>query len=188
MSEHLEYRRPRVQEKTSPPARAREQLFDDLTTSDLAEVLREASRIQESRELATLDQALETARELGIDEKHVVAAAEKVQREKARRARLRTVTRRRRAEFLHFFGLMLVISTFVLVAAGAPPAQMTLFGMSIAAFIMAVKWAQAWAAEKKPDLVGSDGMEPGDCRVCGRAATSPRGHYCREHEPGGRTG
>ena len=159
-----------------------QQLFDNLDSNDLATVLSEASRIQQNRELSSLDQALETARELGIDEKHVVAAAEKLQRHKARLARLRTVTRRRRAEFLRFAGLLIIIPLFVMMVASTNAAQAVLFGMSIAAFIMGIKWFRAWIAEKKPDLFEAD-TEPGDCRVCGASAVHKKGHYCRDHKP-----
>ena len=156
-----------------------------LTTDELASVLREASRLQgEERQkgmaLNTLDDALTTAGELGIEERYVHAAASHVRAQRERLANLRAITRRRRSKVVAFAGLTVALTFGIALSADTEAGLAVLFGMSIALLIMTAKWFQAWLQEKYPETF-EFAPESGECRVCGDSAAEKRGFYCTEH-------
>jgi hypothetical protein len=158
----------------------------ELTPEELAEVLRDASSLQtreqeSGRDITTLDGAIETARELGIGEAHVHAAAAKLRQRKDRLQRLRNISRTRGRHVLRFLGTMALVTTIVLISGGMDAAQATLFGMSIALVVMCFRWGRALLAVRYPDIFDSD--ERGECRVCGNRARDKKSFYCFEHMP-----
>ena len=110
---------------------------------ELAAILRDANRRQTTREVATLDQALETARELGIDEQHVRAAAAAHQAKRARRAALHELTVHERRKIARIAWTAAMVTTIVTLAAGWEIAQLALLGLSIAAVAQGFRWQRA---------------------------------------------
>lgn len=158
----------------------------ELSSAELAEVLKDASSIQTSRqetgrELATLDEAIVTARELGIAEEHVREAASRLQRKKDRLLRLRNVTRHRRNNILRMMGSMLMVGTIVSLAAGFGTAKIVLMAMSIGLAVMVFRWLRAIGAERYPELF--DTRLKGECSVCGNPSVKRDGTFCSEHLP-----
>ena len=138
---------------------------ESFTHEELAAILREADRRQQTKDVATLDEALETARELGIDERHMIAAVEKLRAEKAQRAMRRARTLQRRNRLVRFLITMVFVLTIVSLAAGLQTAEVVLFGMSIAAIAMAFRWIRSEIEERMP-VEASEGrmQESGDSR------------------------
>ncbi|HET7711502.1 MAG TPA: hypothetical protein VFL80_06195 [Thermoanaerobaculia bacterium] len=127
-----------------------------LTTDELATLVTHAARLQgeerqKGREINSLEDAVSTAKDLGIDERYVLAAATEMQQHRTRIARLRTITRQRFSKLVGFLGLTVAVSAGVSLTAGTKTGLTVLFGMSIALFIMAGKWVQAWLQERYPD-------------------------------------
>jgi len=120
------------------------------TPDELAAIMREANSRQSSPAVATIDEALETARELGIDEKHVMDAARELQEKKIRRDVLRRRSKARLMKLVRFLGTMAFVVTLVWITAGQQPAGLAAFGMSIAAFVMAAQWVKALFEERFP--------------------------------------
>jgi hypothetical protein len=134
---------------TRPPApRDRSAGEETFTPDELAAILREASRRQESRDVATLDQALETARELGIDEKHVRAAAEAHRAKRQRRDALHALTVRERMKLGRVVWSAALAVSIVTIAASWHIGQIVLFGMSIGAVAQAFRWIRAEIRER----------------------------------------
>lgn len=134
---------------TTRPARREMGATDETFTPDeLATILRDASRLQNAREVASLDQALETARELGIDEQHVLAAAEAHRRRRERRAALHALTVRERMKLGRIAWSAALVTAIVTIAAGWNIAQLALIGLSIGAVAQAFRWVRAEIRER----------------------------------------
>lgn len=118
------------------------------TPDELALILRDASRRQESRAVASLDEALETARELGIDERHVLAAAAAHREKRARRAILHAHAVRERNKLGHLAWSAALFAAIVTVAASWNVAQLALVGFGIAAIAQAFRWLRAEISER----------------------------------------
>lgn len=129
------------------PASVRDGTF---TPDELASILSDANRRQSSPSVATIDEALETARELGIDETHVLEAARALQEKKIRRD---VLARRSHAQFMklvRYLGTMAFVVTIVGFAAGIPTAKLVAFGMGIGAIVMVAQWIKALFNERFP--------------------------------------
>ncbi|MFA6957219.1 MAG: hypothetical protein WC538_15220 [Thermoanaerobaculia bacterium] len=134
---------------TAPPtARARSAAEATFTPAELAAILREASRRQESRDVASLDQALETARELGIDEQHVLAAAAAHRAKKERRDALHALTVRERLKLGRLAWSAALAVSIVTIAASWNVGQIVLIGVSIGVVAQAFRWIRAEIRER----------------------------------------
>lgn len=175
------HRRPPAQKEPEPGT------VDTLSSDELSSVLSKASRIQAEkqqagREVATVDQAFETARELGIDDEHVREAMDELRRQKGRRALFRAATRRRRA-FLRFVASMLGTLVIVGITAGIPTARIVALAMTIPLLILGFHWIRALFFERYPAVAAEFGPLAGECRVCGNPAWQPKATFCAEHRP-----
>lgn len=121
---------------------------ESFSPEELASILRDADRRQTTRELSSLDQALETARELGIDEQHVRAAAEAHRERKANRGRLHALTIRERRKLGNLAWSAAMVVCIVTLAAGWEIAQLALLGLSIAAVAQGFRWLRAEIRER----------------------------------------
>lgn len=183
MLEHQKARPRPVAQKESEPASV-----DTLSSDELSSVLSKASRIQAEkqqagREVSSVDQAFETARELGINDEHVREAIEELRRQKARRALFRASTRRRRRAFLRFVASMLGTVAIVAVSAGFRTAQIVAMAMTIPLMIIGFQWLRALFFERYPSVASEFGPLTGECRVCGNPAWQPKATFCTEHRP-----
>jgi hypothetical protein len=139
----------------------------------------EAERAQEARaSMATMDDALEIARSLGIPEEHVREAAAEMRRKQgaprpAELARLRRMT--------WMAGGTVLVSALLLTFAVAPSVPVVypvgaglLLMVTFAAWaIMAARLGQARMAATLPAV--------GVCRVCGEPAYNERATFCEAH-------
>lgn len=154
-----------------------------LTPEELTELLKRASaresQSMQTREVATIEEALQTANELGISREHVLAEIAELRDVKSRDGRIERMIARRRDSFVRFAGLTLLVGGGLTVLIGFSTAKFALFGMSIALFVLGLQWWQARGALKNPHAV----IEPvdGECRVCGKNAVSDHAKYCAEH-------
>ena len=114
-----------------------------LSEEELSQILKEASS-RESRptqkDVATVDGALEAARELGIPDEHVLAAIDKLRAQKSRRATLKSVMLRRRDKTIRFLGIMLISCLIVAIHSGLSTAAIVFVGMLIPLFTQALAW------------------------------------------------
>lgn len=161
---------------------------DTLSSDELSTVLSKASRIQAEkqqvgRDVSSVDQAFETARELGIGDEHVREAIEELRRQKARRALFRASTRRRRRAFLRFVASMLGTFAIVALSAGFRTAQIVAMAMTIPLMIIGFQWVRALFFERYPAVAAEFGPLAGECRVCGNRAWQAKATFCTEHRP-----
>lgn len=183
MLEHQKLHRRPVAHKDPEPVSV-----DTLSSDELSSVLSKASRIQAEkqqvgREVATVDQAFETARELGINDEHVREAIDELRRQKGRRALFRAATRRRRRAFLRFVATMLGTVVIVGIAAGLGTARVVALAMAIPFLILGFQWMRALFFERYPAVAAEFGPLAGECRVCGNPAWQPKATFCSEHRP-----
>lgn len=168
-----DYRRP------PRPSKAEEELT--LTQEELARILQEASsrNAPATRDVTTVDGALEAARELGIPDEHLLEAVDRLRAEKSRRVQLKGVVGRRRDAALRYLGVTLLTTSIVAVTASPKVALIVLVSMLLPLFKLGFAYYQARAAMHDPHAV----LEPieGECRVCAKPAVSKRGRYCADH-------
>jgi len=177
-----QHRRPAAQKETEVVP------VDTLSSDELSSVLSKASRIQAEKqqvghEVTTVDQAFETARELGINDEHVREAIEELRKQKGRRALFRAATRRRRRAFLRFVASMLGTIAIVGFTAGIPTARIVAMAMTIPLVILGFHWIRALFFERYPAVAAEFGPLAGECRVCGNPAWQPKATFCAEHRP-----
>lgn len=176
------HRRPTAQKEPEPVS------VDTLSSDELSSVLSKASRIQAEkqqvgREVSTVDQAFETARELGINDEHVREAIDELRKQKGRRALFRASTRRRRRAFLRFVASMLGTIAIVGISAGLRTAQIVAMAMTIPLLIIGFQWIKALFFERYPSVAAEWGPLAGECRVCGNPAWQAKATFCAEHRP-----
>lgn len=133
----LDQRKATRRREADPPLSVREGTF---TPDELAQILREANSRQSSPLVSSIDEALETARELGIDETHVLAAAKELQEKKIRLEVLKRRSRNALMGLVRYLGTMAFVVILIGFIAGLPTARIVLFGMSIAAIVMTAQW------------------------------------------------
>lgn len=121
---------------------------ESFSPDELASILRDANRRQTTKDVATLDQALETARELGIDEQHVRAAAEAHRAKKAHRSAMHALTVRERRKLGSLAWTAAMVTCIVTLAVGWEIAQLALLGLSIAAVAQGFRWLRAEIRER----------------------------------------
>jgi len=136
--------------RTRPGERFVSSEDERFTPDELASILREANTRQSSPAVASIEEALETARELGIDEKHVLAAAQDLQAKKERRQALRQESKRRLRRLIRYLGTIAFVALIVGVSAGVPTAEAVAMAMSIAAIVLAARWIRALFDERFP--------------------------------------
>ncbi len=120
------------------------------TSDELAQILKDANTRTSSPDINTIDEALEVARELGIDERHVLDAAKALQEKKIRHDVLRRRSRSELRKLVRYLGTTAFVVTLVAFTAGIPYAKLVAFGMGIAAFVMAAKWIRTMFDERFP--------------------------------------
>lgn len=128
-------------------ASAREVTF---TLDELAQILREANSRPSSPAVATIEEALETARELGIDERHVLEAAAALREKRLRIEGLREQSRARLVKLVRYLGTMAFVVFLVGFVAGVPTAKIVAFGMGIAAIVLTAQWIRALFDQRFP--------------------------------------
>lgn len=156
-------------------------LSHDELTAVLNDAIARHSEAERSAERpASLEDALEVARQLAIPEEHVLAAAQELQRRRLRELRRQVARSRRKAPFLGALGLAAAVA---LVVALVRPSLGGLVSVLLAA-LSALYLGWRWKAEPVTDAE-ADRTElppvPGRCRVCGGEATTPRATFCAEH-------
>ena len=156
----------------------------DLTFSpdELTELLKNASSLDTSRVAgkhpASLADAMQTARELGIPEEHLLIAAEDMKRQKVRKAKRSIALFRRRRETMRYLTTMIAVSGGVGLMSGSLHTAFVLFAcMSIPLIGMIIRWLTAvFDTDKEP--AAATGM----CRVCGAIAWNENATYCSKHK------
>jgi hypothetical protein len=165
-----------------------------LTPEELSLLLDEAiarhseaeRREHDSTRLATLDDAIEIAQQLNIPEEHVRSAARTMERRKRLEQGKAAVRRGRRTAFRIGLGIALaatlldgVLSLFV---PGSVMVWMWAF-QALPAWVVAAVFAW-WLSRPVTDAHAERWQPkpvPGECRVCGAEAYSPRATFCEEH-------
>jgi len=172
-------------EQTNPTA-SDGALAQRLTQDELAEVLnvaieRQAEGQQYGGDSTTVEEAVEIARQLGIPEDQVLAAAQDLQGrrlqrlDEAKQIRLRGEIKAKRKK--GFFISLLPIGGAAAVLAYFSP----LLALAVLPFFLFALW-RFLAPVADDDLrLEEPPPKPGACRVCGRPATTPRSTFCEEH-------
>lgn len=171
-----------------PPAPAAPGM--QLSQEDLSRLMSEAisrhgqqQREQERQaEVASLDDALEIARQLDIPAEHVLAIAERMQRERTLPLRRQAVRARRRRTLFAAAG-----AAAGLVAGALALSVPVWMAIAVAALLIAA--AAAWMARpvSESELEGVElPPRPGLCRVCGATASTPLSTFCEAHRYRGR--
>lgn len=158
----------------------------ELTPDELSRVLntaiqRHSDRDRHSGELASLEDALEIARQLNVPENEVIAAAESIRRERqleALRPQKRAAVRMGR-KHAFFAGLAGLGGLGAIVSWITANPLFVGFGLAIAAYL-AVRWLLFSISDAEADRVELLPLA-GVCRVCGRPAITPRATFCEEH-------
>ncbi len=164
-----------------------------LTASEMDAVLNRAiARESDARKIepreATLEDALEIARELGISEAQVRASLEEVRAEKlkvARRDEKRAVvrSRRRRAAGVAI-AAMAGIMAWVLIGSAGVGATIFAWTLLITGWL-GVAWLLFRAKFSPVSDEEADRVElppvAGTCRLCGRPSFTPQSTFCEEH-------
>ncbi len=150
----------------------------------------EAQRRQDDARLASLEDALDIARQLDIPVEHVHAAAAELEKSRLRGRRRILVRRKRRANFLGAAGLLGAISLFSTIfiglLGGGPMVWLFMVGLPLwlPVLLLTLYLGWRWTAAPVTDAE-ADAMElppvPGECRVCGRPAQNERSTFCEEH-------
>lgn len=137
---------------TEAPAEALSLKDATFTSSELARILQEANSRQSSGEVNTIEEALETARELGIDEKHVLAAAREAQEKRQKEESLRKASRGKLNRIFRFAGTTVFVSAIVFVATDGNLGlvKLTASGMGIALVIMTFTWLHSLFQQRFP--------------------------------------
>jgi hypothetical protein len=153
------------------------------TPDELTALLQQASQLDarkvEQSHPVSLADALQTARDLGIPEEHVLMAAEDLKRSKVKVARRRHALVSRRNAFIRFLFITLSVSIGMLLMSGLHTALVIFAAMSIPLLLLGSRWIMA---RIDPTEGGHSGPEPGVCRVCGRTAWNPNATFCTLHK------
>ncbi len=163
-----------------------------LTSDELSDLLSTAIARQEGEarygDVATLDDALEIARQLNIPEQHVVAAAEELRARKVQEAEHRlTLEQRTLRKRAIKAGRGRAFTTGTVLAAVAGVAASFFTGVFawlalpvVAAAYLAARWLFIPVSDEEADRTE---LPPaaGQCRVCGRPAHTPQATFCEEH-------
>jgi hypothetical protein len=162
-----------------------------LSQEDLGEILREARAGTEAEVAApetaalTVENAVEIARELGLEEEQVRKAAGTVYRRRLRPERRAAIRARRRTAFL---GSAVVAALGIGAAALAIPGALPgLLAILAVPAVLAWRWLAAPISDQEADALELPPV-PGLCRVCGLPAQAPNSTFCGVHRyrgPGG---
>jgi hypothetical protein len=179
--------------ENEPPSPSQQSSGVRLTASEMDAVLnraiaRESSKAEIEPREATLEDALEIARELGISEEQVRASLAEVRSEGLKGGRSdekRAVVRARRRRAAGVTTALMAAFMAVLLFAPAG-STMTLFGcLLIVAGWLGVGWLIFKARFSPVTDAEADRVElppvAGTCRVCGKSAYSPQSTFCEEH-------
>ncbi|MFN3651544.1 MAG: hypothetical protein ACK47B_18365 [Armatimonadota bacterium] len=165
----------------APPAPGMQLSQDDLSrlmSEAIARHGQQQRELERRAEVATLDDALEIARQLDIPAEHVLAIATRMMRERTAPQRKQVVKARRRRTFFMAAGLA---AGFL---AGAVVLQVVPVWLAIvgAALILAAAGIRMAMPVSDADAEGVElAPRPGVCRVCGDAAQSPASTFCEAH-------
>lgn len=172
------------QNQADPPAAAR--LSSDDLNLVLSDAIRRQSRAQEETErqisqlgqVTSVDDAIEIAQQLNVDEKHVRAALADYQKSRLRGQRRDLVRAGRRNTGIG----LLVLGGVVLVGALAAAPALAWVG---AAGLLAGGALFLWGMLGGVSDTAADQKEimpvAGTCRVCGKSAYNERSTFCEEH-------
>ena len=156
-----------------------------LTQDELTGLLNEAiSRHSEAERkadtVATLEDALDIARQLAIPEEHVHAAAGELQRRRTREQRRAVVRQRRKGAFLAAVGIAAAIGVVVLLVKPSLGGFISALVAALPALYLGWR-VTAPVSDEEADRVELPPI-PGQCRVCGAKAANPRSTFCAEHQ------
>jgi hypothetical protein len=166
----------------------------ELSRAELSEVLNEAIARQSEGEptgtdVATLEEAIEIARQVNVPEEHVLAAAAALRRRKeaaalaVRRDEKRELVRqgRQRAFLASAVGTALAAAlAFVLAPLGIAWAWGGAIALALLALYQGARWIALPVTDAEADRVELPPVA-GTCRVCGSPAYTPRATFCEEH-------
>jgi hypothetical protein len=179
--------------ENEPPSQSQQTSGVRLSASEMDAVLnraiaRESSGQQLEPRGATLEDALEIARELGISEEQVRASLAEVRAEglkSGRREEKRAVvrSRRRRAAWVATAAMAAFMGWVLIGSAGVGA---TVFAwLLIMAGWLGVGWLTFRAKFAQVSDAEADRVElmpvAGTCRVCGEPGYSPQATFCQEH-------
>jgi hypothetical protein len=179
--------------ENEPPSQSQQTSGVRLTASEMDAVLsraiaRESSGQRLEPREATLEDAIEIARELGISEEQVRASLAEVRAEglkSDRREEKRAVvrSRRRRAAGIAIAAMAAFMGWVLIGSAGVGATNFAWF--LIAAGWLGVAWLIFRARFSPVSDAEADKVElmpvSGTCRVCGKRADSPQSTFCEEH-------
>jgi hypothetical protein len=160
---------------------------DELTSVLNDAIARHSEAERQAERPATLEDALDVARQLAIPEEHVLAAAQELQRRRVRELRRQVARERRKAPFLAAVGLAVAIGLVVALVRPSLGGLVSVLLVTLPALYLGWRWKAAPVSDSEADRTELP-PSPGQCRVCGSTATTPRSTFCAEHQyraPGG---
>jgi len=157
-------------------------LTDDEMSSILNDAIARHSEAQRAPTSAgTLEDALEIARQLDIPEEHVMAAAQQVQHRRLREVRRGVARQQRKAPFIATLTLAMGVAAVVLLVKPGIGGVLSALLAFLPALYLGWRWLSAPVTDEEADAVELPPV-PGQCRVCGASATTPRSTFCTEHQ------
>lgn len=154
---------------------------DELTIVLNDAIARHSEAERQIERPATLEDALDVARQLAIPEEHVLAAAQELQRRRLREVRRQVVRDRRKAPFLAALGFAVGIGIVVALVRPSLGGLVSVLLVMLPALYLGWRWKLAPVSDAEADRAELP-VVAGRCRVCGTAATTPRSTFCTEHE------
>jgi hypothetical protein len=172
--------------ENQPPASSGKFTQDELSELLSSAISRHGDasrRAEQFSTLASMDDALEIARSLGIPEEHVHEAARELQRRQFRGKRREQVRAKRRAAFLASIFLMIPIAGIASLMLGritAAVAVVMLLLCALPVLLTAWRWLAAPVTDEEADREELPATA-GACRVCGRPSYAANATFCEEH-------
>lgn len=160
---------------------------DELTAVLNDAIARQSAAERQVEQPASLEDALEVARQLAIPEEHVLAAAHELHNRRARELKRQVARGRRKAPFLAAVSLAVVIALVVALVRPSIGGLISVILVALPALYLGWRWKAAPVTDAEADRTELP-PTPGHCRVCGATATTPRSTFCTEHEYRGPTG
>lgn len=155
--------------------------YEELTAVLNDAIARHSEAERQTERPASLEDALDVARQLAIPEEHVIAAARELQRRRVRELRRAAARERRKAPFLAALGLAAAIGLVVALVRPSLGGLVSVLLVGLTALYLGWRWKVAPVSDTEADRTELPPM-PGHCRVCGSEATTPRATFCTEHE------
>jgi len=154
---------------------------DELTSVLNDAIARHSEAERQAERPATLEDALDVARQLAIPEEHVLAAAQELQRRRLREVRRQVARDRRKAPFLATVSIAAAIGLVVALVRPSLGGLISVLLVMLPVLYLGWRWKASPVSDAEADRTELP-PTPGRCRVCWAGATTPRSTFCAEHE------